>query len=161
MRDGHSQCTPFDVCRDCHGPPPKAEEDGYENCRPIEYKKYYISDYYLISGVDKMKAEIYKYGPISCGMFTSMDFIFKYDGGIYSEYVDDVNSKINHEVSVVGYGKDEKTNMEYWIVRNSFGTNWGDRGFFYIEMHKNNLGLEVECIAGLPTFHHPMESFIQ
>jgi len=33
-------------------------------------------------------------------------------------------------------------------------------GFFYIEMYKNNLGIETECIAGIPTFSKPSEIFI-
>lgn len=109
-----------------------------------------------------MKAEIYKHGPISCGMFTSDNFIFKlfnYDGGVYQEQIDNVQELINHEVSVVGYG--QMNGKDYWVVRNSFGTNWGDRGYVYLEMHTNTLGIETECIAGLPTFHNPIESFIQ
>jgi hypothetical protein len=50
-----------------------------------------------------MKAEIYVNGPISCGMYLSPNLIVNYTGGIYSEKVDNVNEKINHDVSVVGY----------------------------------------------------------
>lgn len=50
-----------------------------------------------------MKAEIYKNGPISCGIDLTYDLIYNYDGGIYSEKVDNPESLINHEVSVVGY----------------------------------------------------------
>lgn len=48
-------------------------------------------------------------------------------GGIYSEHIDNV--EINHEISVVGYGVTED-GQEYWIGRNSWGTYWGEYGFF-------------------------------
>ena len=50
-----------------------------------------------------MKKEIYMNGPISCGMYLSPNLIVNYDGGIYSETIRNVESLINHEVSVVGY----------------------------------------------------------
>ena len=38
--------------------------------------------------------------------------------------------RINHEIAVVGWGFDDKTMTEYWIGRNSWGTYWGESGFF-------------------------------
>lgn len=69
--------------------------------------RYYVSDYYYVKNADQMKAEIYANGPISCGMQVTEDFKNNYRGGIYKEKVD--NLKINHEVSVVGYGVDSET----------------------------------------------------
>ena len=66
-----------------------------------------------------MKKEIYANGPISCGMYLSPNLIVNYTGGIYSEKVPDVESLINHDVSVVGYKVEEGTGREYWVVRNS------------------------------------------
>ena len=63
-----------------------------------------------------------------------------YKGGIYSEFV--FLPSINHEISVVGYGYDEAEQTEYWIGRNSWGTYWGERGFFRIKMHSDNLAIE-------------------
>lgn len=46
---------------------------------------------------------------------------------------------INHEIAVVGWGKENGT--EYWIGRNSWGTYWGEYGFFRIRLDKYNLGI--------------------
>lgn len=96
-----------------------------------------------------MKAELYKYGPISCGLEVT-DGFEAYKGGIYSEHK--TFPMINHEISIVGWGKDAETGTEYWIGRNSWGTYWGEHGFFKIQMHKNNLAVETDCTAGIPTF---------
>ena len=34
----------------------------------------------------------------------------------------------NHAVIAVGYGHDTATNLDYWIIRNSWGTSWGLNG---------------------------------
>lgn len=145
-------CGPMDICKDCRGPPPAPGDDGQENCWAVDYKKYFVSSYYSISGADQMKAELTKYGPISCGIMATDPFEH-YTGGIYSE----VQSwpMINHEIAVVGWGFDEASQTEYWIGRNSWGTYWGEMGFFRMEMHKNNLAIETDCSAGIPTFVKP------
>ena len=43
--------------------------DGQDKCWAVTDTRYYISDYYNVRGADKMKAEIAKNGPISCGCF--------------------------------------------------------------------------------------------
>lgn len=155
-----NQCDPIDVCRDCSWPPPAEGDSGLENCWAVtNYRRYYASSYYGVYGADQMKAELYKNGPIGCGIDATQG-LEDYKGGIYSEK----NSwpMINHEISVVGYGYDAASNTEYWVGRNSWGTYWGEQGFFRIKMHSDNLAIETDCIAAMPAFrpqHHQTEFF--
>ena len=94
-----------------------------------------------------MKAEISKNGPIGCGIQATDNFENNYHGGIYSE---DVGvPQLNHEIAVVGYGADA-SGAEYWIGRNSWGTYWGEDGFFKMTMGKNDLGITSDCVAAVP-----------
>jgi len=141
-------CEDIDICRDCTWPPPEEGDDGLDGCWAVEHKKYYVSEHYGVKGVKQMKAELYKNGPMGCGIHATKNFEENYKGGIYSEHVR--FPLINHEISVVGYGIDEN-GTEYWIGRNSWGTYWGEYGFFKMQMYEDNLGIETNCIAATPS----------
>lgn len=96
-----------------------------------------------------MKSELVQHGPIGCGIHVTDNFVNNYTGGIWSEKVR--FPLINHEISVVGYGITEE-GEEYWVGRNSWGTFWGEMGFFKMKMHEDNLGIELDCTAGVPSY---------
>ena len=62
-----------------------------------KFNKYYVGDYGTVSGADKMKAEIFARGPISCGIDATSKFE-DYTGGIFSEF--SLLPMINHEIAV-------------------------------------------------------------
>ena len=93
-----------------------------------------------------MKKELTR-GPIGCGIEVT-DTFEKYTSGIYSEKK--LWPMINHEISVVGWGVEN--GEEYWIGRNSWGTYWGEEGFFRMKMHEDNLGIENDCVYAVPSY---------
>ena len=145
-----SKCGAIDKCKDCTWPPCPVGQTCQDKCWAVDYKHYYASNYYSLRGASKMKAELNKYGPISCGIEVT-DKFEKYTSGIYSEFK--LLPMINHEISVVGYGVENGT--EYWIGRNSWGTYWGEAGFFRMATGMHGLGIENDCTAGIPSFTKP------
>ncbi len=67
---------------------------------------------------------------------------FKIRGGVYNDVACN-NITINHAVTVVGYGVNTTTN--YWIVRNSWGPKWGQKG--YIQMQRGTNLCHIEEYA--------------
>ena len=39
---------------------------------------------------------------------------------------------MDHAVVLMGYGYDEARDMDYWLVRNSWGADWGENGYIRI-----------------------------
>jgi len=67
-------------------------------CTQIQkYMSYGVKEYGAVRDADKMKAEIYARGPISCGI-DATSTLEKYTGGIFSEKK--LLPFLNHELSV-------------------------------------------------------------
>ena len=80
-----------------------------------------------VSGEKNMMKEIYARGPITCTI-ADPEELMEYKGGIYR---DTTGAKsLDHSISVVGWG--EENGQKYWIARNSWGTFWGEKGWFRI-----------------------------
>ena len=89
------------------------------------------SSYSTWSPVDEgqIKEFLYETGPLAVAM--NADPLSSYTGGIFDKSSSQCpSSGINHAVTMVGYGT--ASGKDYWIVRNSWGKNWGGSGYFRI-----------------------------
>jgi len=98
-----------------------------------------------IGDVEAMKAALNK-GPLMAYIYVNDDF-YSYATGVYDGpncRSDPTSCPVgyNHAIVLVGYGKTDD-GIPYWKVRNSWGTHWGENGYFKIGMGKN-----VCCIEG-------------
>lgn len=101
----------------------------------------------LPKGDEKKLAEaVASIGPISVGIHVVASFQH-YSSGIYVEPECNPNL-INHAVLAVGYGTEN--GKDYWLVKNSWGTTWGDKG--YIKMLRNgNNQCGISNLSSYPT----------
>ncbi|XP_064390252.1 pro-cathepsin H-like [Halichondria panicea] len=84
-------------------------------------------------------------GPVSIAYDVASDFRF-YKKGVYSsEKCSKQPNKVNHAVLAVGYSTTEG-GVDYWIVKNSWGTSFGLDGYFWISRGKNMCGL-ADCAS--------------
>jgi len=74
---------------------------------------------------------LHEYGPVAVGV-DSLEWD-NYKNGIYKHHM--CSQDIDHAVTIVGYTD------KAWIVKNSWGTEWGDNGYIYLERGHNTCGV--------------------
>ncbi len=74
-----------------------------------------------------------KYGPVVIAAAASSWSL--YEGGVYSPLNKDSQDAwdLNHGIVVEGYGTDEITGENYWLVRNSWSEMWGENGYIRLK----------------------------
>lgn len=136
-RDNGIECSPITICRDCH---------AHQKCFvPDEYPVYKVDKSGEVKGEAAMMQEIIQRGPIACGIAVPHG-LKNYTGGIYEDTTSEMD--IDHIISVVGWGIENDT--KYWVIRNSWGTYWGENGFLRLIRGKNNIAVESECVWATP-----------
>ena len=115
-------------------------ETGEEFGTPAKF--YRCSHFYTITpteGRDLVKdimTDIYLHGPV-CTSIKLYPSFYEYDAvnEIYRPLVDELmddNVVGMHAISIVGWGKRGSEGEKYWIMRNCWGSKWGDWGYFYV-----------------------------
>ena len=120
------ECSAINTCMNC-------DHDTNE-CSPVKtYPIIRVSEFGTVRGDENIMAEIASRGPVSVAI--NANCIEDYTGGIiyYGQDTDCKTGSLhnNHAVQLNGYGTDED-GVEFWIGRNSWGTYWGEEGFFRI-----------------------------
>ncbi|KAJ8953149.1 hypothetical protein NQ318_017176 [Aromia moschata] len=155
------------------GIPSGGDEDSNYGCRPYTagstgltpecsqecvegYNKTWAQDirhgikaYEVNTTVEQMQYEIMTNGPIESYMLVYQDFYnlgSGFENGIY-QYTSGYPVG-GHAVKLIGWG--EEGGVPYWLAANTFGTDWGENGFFRILRGSNSCDIEKTVTAGTP-----------
>jgi cathepsin F len=93
----------------------------------------------------QIKQLLFENGPYAIAInATPLQFYF---WGIFDPYFDFICNpqELNHGVLLVGYGVDR--GYPYWIVKNSWGTSWGESGYFRIIANKGACGMNTYVVT--------------
>lgn len=121
---------------------------------------YKALHFYAVAGVPvdngsefHIRYNIFRWGSVSTSFavypnfytFDAKNDVYKWDGkGLQVG---------GHAVVIVGWGKEK--GKDFWIIRNSWGTSWGDKGYFRMIRGVNNCQIEENVVAGIPDYFYP------
>jgi len=107
-----------------------------------------VSSYVFAKSQDEedIKNFLYSTGPLAIAL--NADTLQFYDGGIIDADASECDPQgINHGVTLVGYGSEN--GKDFWIVKNSWGANWGEQGFFRMARGKGTCGVNSYVVSAV------------
>merc|ERR1719502_2090514 len=161
----NQKCEPINICSNCNMPPgylemvQKGEDvsklDYTGGCKALpSFIGYGVSEYGNVSGEVNMMKEIYARGPISCTIGAEgLMLNFDKNAGVLSEgvWVQDALPPTDHLIEIVGWGE-TASGLKYWTIRNSWGTYWGEAGWFRLRRGVDQNSIEKDCNWAVPVF---------
>ena len=127
----------------------RSDKTKYVDMTITGYKKL-GSSYSTWSAVDEdeVKEFLYETGPLAIAL--NADPLQTYSSGILDlTSAKCPTSGINHAVTLVGYGTGS---LNYWIVKNSWGKNWGESGYFRIRRGNGTCGINCYITTATVSF---------
>ena len=148
----NTTCSPQNTCKTCSMKIVPSLHPFGQVCREIDFfPNATIAEYGVIrhnsssNNIHQIKSEIFARGPVAAEV--NGHALKHYHGGIYQNATASKNT--THVVSIVGWNVTDD-GIEYWVCRNSWGTYFGEMGFFRIALGKNLLGIEHKIAWATP-----------
>eukprot|EP01047_Picozoa_sp_COSAG01_P023290 COSAG01_NODE_1405_length_10451_cov_8.718998_3_plen_193_part_00 len=108
------------------------------------YLKYGVHSHGVVMGEEAIKQQLVQGGPVACGICSKK--LESYGGGVWMGIG---KACSDHTISIAGYGKTAQ-GLPYWLVRNSWGTFWGEGGWARVYRGNNTAGIEESCSWAVP-----------
>lgn len=103
----------------------------------------YVDGDNQVPSVDKIKAAIHAYGPVCAAVYVG-SFFQSYTGDVFDKNESpnggicgcEPPSKVNHAIILIGWDDSKQA----WLLRNSWGTGWGEDGYMWIKYGTSQVG---------------------
>lgn len=152
-------CVPYQIAPCEHhvsGDRPECQEGGktpkcQKQCQPsynVSYKKdrhYGKKAYSVKRDQQAIMKELMTNGPVEAALSVYEDLLH-YKSGVYQHVSGSMLG--GHAIRMLGWGVENGT--PYWLIANSWNTDWGNNGFFKIKRGNDECGIESSISAGLP-----------
>jgi len=93
---------------------------------------------------EQIKTYLFNVGPLAVAL--NADPLQWYTGGIIDEDESSCDPQaLDHGVTLVGYGTEK--GQDFWIVKNSWGKSWGEKGFFRMARGKGICGINTHVVS--------------
>eukprot|EP00933_Yihiella_yeosuensis_P003574 TRINITY_DN1065_c0_g1_i2.p1 TRINITY_DN1065_c0_g1~~TRINITY_DN1065_c0_g1_i2.p1 ORF type:complete len:401 (+),score=81.06 TRINITY_DN1065_c0_g1_i2:66-1268(+) len=115
-----------------------------DKCRQLEAKPYlHVQDWHRLptNKLQPLMEVVAEKGP-AVGSVDASGWSM-YSAGVFSDCVQ--NATVNHAILILGYGHDQDTKQDYWLIRNSWGKDWGEQGFIRVKRHSSDEGDAGYC----------------
>ncbi len=117
-------------------------------CACAAPRTYRIQDYSYVNGlqptVPEIKQALMEHGPLGCSLYTNSAFS-AYSGGVFNANDNPSVFALDHAIVIVGW--DDRLGAHgAWIIKNSWGTDWGENGFGNIEYGCNLIGYAANYV---------------
>lgn len=118
-------------------------------CKSMKNNERLVSatgSYKRIVKEDDIRSALVGEGAVAIGISADNACFMNYKSGILDPTNCPCGGEVDHLIAVVGYGNENGT--DYWIVRNSWGTGWGEKG--YVRFKRNVNQCQMMSFATIP-----------
>ena len=130
----------------------KSDKSKYVAMKVTGYKKLgSSSSTWSPVDEDQIKEFLYTTGPLAVAL--NANPLQTYSSGVLDKTSAQCSSSgINHAVTMVGYGYDSSSRLDYWLVKNSWGKSWGESGYFRIRRGNGTCGINCYITTATVSF---------
>ena len=118
-----------------------SEEESLVLAEPIV-----LCDLWGDRNIEEQLETLLSVAPVSVGIQSQSNYFKLYSSGVLTAEHVDTGQPIDHAVSLIGFG--QENGRRYWVLRNSWGTDWGEDGYFRLEREEDNGHVRVNGQLG-------------
>lgn len=118
-------------------------DSAYNHPHVLTGWQFVTGSEWTVPTVDQIKSAIHTYGPITAGVCVGDAFSYYDPNTIFAVNENVCGGSTNHQIILVGWDDPEK----YWILRNSWGTGWGESGYMRIRWNTSRVGEGTSWVA--------------